>query len=403
MKISVVCLMAIYFKTLLLSLLILFSCLGLGRFGYGMILPSLQSDLHISTTQAGFIGTSNFIGYLIGIFFVSILYKKIETNRLIFASLFFQAICMALMTLFSNYLLVSFFYTLCGFFIAISNVSIMVYISHIVPINIKGKALGIIVTGNGAAIIFSGFLVPFLDSSFLNSSWKINWLIFAFLTIVISFLVNYGLNQHDNKQKESQHNEEKLSLLKSYKFYKISSLYLIFGITYVVYVTFFVTASIDKYSINRYESGYFWSLLGFMSLFSGPIFGSIADKIGAYKTLIIIFSFQTISNLILTLNLGSNSLWVSAILFGLSVWAIPSLITLLSSVEFGVQNTAKVFSLATLIFAFGQIVGPVGAGYIYDINNDFSNVFIISTFLTFLGVIFSFIFSLKQKKKKIIS
>lgn len=391
--------MAIYFKTLFSSIFIIFASLGLGRFAYGMILPNLQNSLNLSTTQTGFISTSNFIGYLIGIFFVAFLYKKFETYKLITLSLILQACSMFCMTLFSDYLLISLFYTLTGFFTAVSNVSIMVYIAHVIPSNMKGKALGIIVTGNGLAIIFSGFLVPLIDNNFLVSSWKINWIIFAFLTFLIAFIVRYGLSSHDNKAVE-QKEEKPLKVFSSKKFYKIALLYFIFALTYVVYVTFFVTASIEKYDINIDKSGYFWSLLGFMSLFSGPVFGSIADKIGAYKTLIIIYSLQTIASIILVLDLPANYLWISVILFGSSAWTIPSLIMLLTSQEFGLQNTAKVFSMATFIFAIGQIIGPVGAGYLHDIEGNFSTVFMISSLLTFVGVILCFIFSLTKQTTK---
>ncbi len=164
---------------------------------------------------------------------------------------------------------------------------------------------------------------------------------------------------------------------------------------------FFVTAAIDKYEISVYTSGYFWALLGFMSLFSGPVFGSLADKIGAYKTLIIIYIFQTFANLILALDLSVHYVWVSAVLFGTSAWAIPSLITLLCSQEFGIHHTAKVFSTATLIFALGQVAGPIGAGFIYDLNSDFSAVFLVGAILTLTAAITSFIFSRKTKKKLI--
>ena len=384
--------MSIYYKTLFSAILIIFASLGLGRFSYGMILPDLQNSLQISTTQAGFISTANFIGYMIAIFFVSSFYKKYETSSLICISLMLQALCMFCMVLFSDYLFISFFYTLSGFFAALSNVSVMVYIAHVIPSHIKGKALGIAVTGIGFGIIFSGFIVPFIEDIISDSAWKVTWIIFSILVLLISFFVKSGLKQHDNKQHQDIQEKPTKELLTSLSFYKIAFLYLVFGITYVVYVTFFVTASIDKYNISSYEAGYFWSVLGTMSLLSGPLFGTLSDKIGAFKTLIFIYIFLTVSNLIIASNLGANSLWISAILFGLSAWAVPSLITLLSSQEFGVQNTAKVFSLATLIFASGQVVGPIGAGYIYDIYNDFSNIFFLCAIITFIAAISSSIF-----------
>jgi|GEM_PF-971149 len=392
--------MSKYTKTLMTSILIIFASIGLGRFSYGMILPDLQNSLSISTTQAGFVGTANFIGYLIAIFFVSSIYKKYETSTLISISLFLQALSMFFMTVFSQYLIISFFYTFSGFFAAISNVSIMIYIAHIIPSHIKGKALGIIVTGIGFSIIFSGFVVPQIENYISNQAWRSSWLLFAVLVFLIAIFVKLNLSNDSSKHTHSSKAKTSKELFQSLNFYKIALLYLLFGITYVVYVTFFVTASIEKYNISTYEAGYFWSILGTMSLLSGPFFGYLSDKIGAYKTFVIIYICLSISYLIIALDLDSSFLWISAILFGLSAWAVPSLITVLSTQEFAIQNTAKVFSLATLVFASGQIIGPIGAGYLYDIYENFSNVFLLCALLTCIAALLSLIFSRRAYKKE---
>lgn len=44
--------------------LVVFGALGLARFGYTMVLPSMQLGLGLSNTQAGGIATANLIGYL---------------------------------------------------------------------------------------------------------------------------------------------------------------------------------------------------------------------------------------------------------------------------------------------------------------------------------------------------
>jgi len=392
--------MSKYTKILIAAILIIFASIGLGRFSYGMILPDLQSSLAISTTQAGFIGTANFIGYLIAIFFVSSFYKKYSSNLLISISLFLQALSMFMMTLFSNYLIISFFYSFSGFFAAISNVSIMIYIAHIIPSHMKGKALGIVVTGIGFSIIFSGFMVPLIESFISNEAWKISWILFGVLVFCIALFVKIGLPNDTSKQAHHAKPKTSKELFQSLKFYKIALLYLLFGITYVVYVTFFVTASIEKYQISTHEAGYFWSVLGTMSLLSGPCFGYLSDKIGTYKTFIIIYIFLSISYVLIALNLHASILWVSAVLFGLSAWAVPSLITVLSTQEFSIENTAKVFSLATLVFSAGQIIGPLGAGYLYDIYNSFSNVFILCALLTSIAAIIALVFSINHQKMK---
>ena len=62
--------MLTYKKTLIASFLILCGCLGLGRFGFGMVLPNIQNSLLLTTTQIGFISSTNFWGYIVGIVFV---------------------------------------------------------------------------------------------------------------------------------------------------------------------------------------------------------------------------------------------------------------------------------------------------------------------------------------------
>src|SRR3990172_7223494 len=47
--------------------LTVFSCLGLARFAYSMLLPSMGKALALGYDQMGFIGTGNFAGYLFAV------------------------------------------------------------------------------------------------------------------------------------------------------------------------------------------------------------------------------------------------------------------------------------------------------------------------------------------------
>lgn len=387
-----------YIKIILSSFLVIFACIGFGRFAFGMVLPNMQSSLEITTTQVGLIGTSNFIGYIIGILFANILYSKYTTHKLIFTTMLLQGLSMLAMIIFDDYILISIVYTLSGFFAAIVNMAIMSYLSKVVPKEIRGKILGIVVSGNGLAIILSGQIVPFIENSTSYIPWKISWIIFSLIVIAVAFLSQAGIKKH------ASHNIPEIKIkAKEYfvipSFWKISILYIIFGITYVVYVTFFVSAVIDKYNISSSISGDFWALIGFTSMFSGFIFGILADKIGPYKSLVFVFILQTIAHFLLSIDIGSVAIWLSAILFGISVWSIPSIITLLTSLHFDVKRTTQVLSLVTLLFAAGQAVSPVAAGYLYDQSKDFSDVFMITSILTLIAAIFSFIFSRQPIKQ----
>ena len=388
-----------YIKIVISSFLVILGCLGFGRFAFGMVLPNMQNSLEITTTQVGFIGTANFVGYIVGILFANFFYKRFTTYKLIFSTIILQGLCMLSMIFFDNYLFISLFYSFSGFFAALVNISIMAYISNVVPKNIRGKALGIVVSGSGLAIILSGQIVPYVENYVSHMPWKISWAIFSFCILLIAFLCQPGIKKHaSHKVAETKVKAKEYFTIPS--FWKISIIYMIFGITYVVYVTFFVSAVIDKYNVSTSLSGNFWALLGFCSIFSGFLFGILADKIGPYKSLIFVYSLQSIAHFILAINIGEYAIWVSAILFGISVWSIPSIVTLLTSLHFDVKRTAQVLSLVTLLFASCQALAPVLAGFIYDITKDFSNVFMITSILTLIAVLISFIFS-KQEIKQV--
>jgi len=384
--------MKLYIKSIIASFLIILACLGFGRFSFGMVLPNIQESLSLSTTQAGFIGTSNFIGYFIGIFFANYLYKKYTTHKLIFYTILLQAFSMSLMILVNDYLLISFFYSFSGFFSAIANIAVMAYLSNVIPKNIRGKALGLVVSGSGLAIVLSGQIVPFTQDIVEDVPWKTAWLIFSLTLVFVAFASQPGIKKHANHSISNLKYKTKEFITDS-NFWKIAFIYIIFGFTYSIYVTFFVSAVIEKYDFSTHVSGNFWTLLGFMSIFSGFLFGMIADKIGVYKTLIFVYAIQTIAHGTLAFNLPAYSTWLSVILFGISVWSIPSLVTLLCSINFDKNKTAKVFSLVTILFATFQAFGPFIAGIIHDLTNDYSNIFILTSFLTLITVFISFIFS----------
>ncbi len=374
---------------IIVGISVLFASLGLGRFVFGMVLPDLKSDLGLTVTESGFLSTGNFVGYLAGLLFSGVFYSKIGALRLIFFSLIGQSLSMFLMLLFDSYPIIIFFYLVCGFFGALSTIAIMSHITQSVGKDIRGKAAGILYMGSGSAIVLSGYLVPFVDRFYGDCSWRAVWGIFALITALVSLVVKFSLQEDLPLSTQIVQKSSIRRLIGDKRFLLIGGLYFCFGITYVVFVTFFVLASMQKWGISSYLSADFWIVLGFLSIFSGPIFGILSDKIGRFKTLSIVFFIQSIANLIMALSLPQFSLWFSAFFFGISVWATPSIMAVVTAETFGIEKTASIFSKITLVFAIGQIIGPIGAGYAADLAGGFSYSFGFSFCVAFFGFILS--------------
>lgn len=59
------------------GMLVLFSCLGLARFSFGMLLPSMSESLQLSYSDRGYLSAGYLIGYLLMVGFVSRVMSRI--------------------------------------------------------------------------------------------------------------------------------------------------------------------------------------------------------------------------------------------------------------------------------------------------------------------------------------
>ena len=72
----------------------MFCGLGLGRFAFGMLLPSMSASLALSYTQSGILGFANLIGYLVAVLLSPLILPRFGTRLTSTASLFVIAASM---------------------------------------------------------------------------------------------------------------------------------------------------------------------------------------------------------------------------------------------------------------------------------------------------------------------
>lgn len=379
--------------------LVLFSCLGLARYAYTMLLPRMQAGLGLPYDRMGFIGTANFAGYLVSVLLAPALIRRFHPRATITVGLVLIGVCMLGISLSHSFFMIALLYTMVGLGGGFANIPMMALVTYWFRSEQRGKAAGLVIGGNGAAIIFAGFLIPLLNRMYGADGWRSGWLVLGLISLMVAVCAVGLLRNHpsdlglepvgravpvspDQIKPRERRGDGRILL-------RLGVLYLIFGATFMVYGTFIVTTMVKEYGFSEQKAGLYWSWVGFFSLFSGVGFGTLSDIIGRKRGLVLVFMVQTAAYLLAGLKLGSTGLIVSIVLYGLAVFAIPAIMAAAIGDYLGLSRAATAFATVTIFFAAGQTIGPGGAGLIAGAQGTFTTAYQVASLLTALAAVFA--------------
>jgi sugar phosphate permease len=392
---------------------ILFACLGLGRFAIGMLLPSMGLALDLNYSQMGFIGTGNFMGYMVSVLFSGMVAARLGARNSIFLGLLLVGGTMALISQTTTFFQVLVLYTITGIGTGLANMPLMGLISHWFLKQTRGRAAGTMLSGNGLAIVFAGVFVPWINGAAGAGGWRIAWICMALISLVIAVVAlvllrndpaqkglapvgkDIGEEKTDKKNSENRAKNSISSCQNSEKasprtMVYLGWIYLCFGATYSVYVTFIVTALVNDHGFGEGAAGSFWAVVGALSIFSGPLFGGLSDRMGRRKGLMIAYGLFAIAYSLAAAPLPKVFLYVSIIMFGLIVWSIPTIMSAAVGDYMGPAQAVRALGFVTLFFGAGQIAGPAMAGFLADVTGSFGTGFWFCAGLTGLAAVLSF-------------
>ena len=378
--------------------LCIFACLGLGRFAIGMLLPAMGKSLGLTYSQMGLISTFNFFGYLLAVLVSGRMQALLGARKLIFLALLLISVSAALIGLGEGILSITLLYTLTGIGSGAANVPMMGLVASWFTSRLRGRAAGFVVIGSGFAILLSGYIIPLLNGLRVEG-WRLSWFSLGGTVFVISLICWFVLRDKpqdiglEKVGKQQMPVEDGLAPvfrpLNKKAIFHCGAIYFIFGFTYVIYATFIVTVLVNEYGFTEKVAGTFWSWVGFLSLASGPVFGTLSDRLGRKAGLMIVFSIQTLSYLLVGLQLQGMALALSIGCFGIVAWSIPSIMIALVGDLVGSQNTVRVFGFITFVFGLGQISGPYLSGLMAEKTGNFSTSFLMAACMTILAVFIS--------------
>ena len=379
--------------------LVVFGALGLARFGYTVVLPAMQTGLEMDNTQAGVLATSNLVGYLTLSVLGGALAAKFGPRLVITTGLVLAGVGMLLTGMVEHILPAALWRAVTGIGSGASNVPMMALLAAWFVSRRRGLATGIAATGSSIGLITVGPLVPRILEEYAGRGWRVSWLIFGAATLIIALLAGMSLRNRPGDlglEALGEANGKRISgpqtgLLEWGRVYRapevwyLGLVYVAFGFSYIIYLTFFTKFLISEGSYTQAAAGTLFMTMGWFSLLCGLVWGAVSDIIGRRRTLIIVYLIHALAFSMFGLWRTPTGFTISAILFGITAWSIPAIMAATCGDVLGPRLAPAALGFITLFFGVGQAIGPSVAGVMADASGTFVSAYLLAAFVAVLG------------------
>jgi sugar phosphate permease len=410
---------------LVVSTLVIFVSLGLARFGYTMVLPSMQDSLDLDNTQAGGLATVNLLGYSILAVLGGALASRYGPRRVITAGLLVGGISMVLTGTASGFSSAAFWRFTTGLASGAGNVPAMGVLASWFGARRRGLASGVAVTGSSIGLVMLGPTVPRIIAAGGDDGWRTVWFIFGGVALGMAAVVYFVMRDRPSevgvsplgghtrglyepgpgtvadppagpagaRMTGSSSARGKAGGLQWGLVYRdpavwhLGLVYTAFGFAYIIYMTFFTKYLVNEGGYTSTQAGNLFMLMGWVSFSCGIIWGSVSDAIGRKWALVIVYLIQAVSFSLFDLWATPAGFTVSAILYGLTAWSIPAIVAATCGDILGPQMAPAALGFVTLFFALGQAAGPTVAGALADSSGSFGSAFLLAAAVSLLGAV----------------
>lgn len=378
---------------------------GFGRMSYTIILPAMKDGLSFNYTQLGLLGTGNFIGYLTMAIIGGFLAARFGSRIVITVALLLMGGTMILTGFATSFGHIFAMRLLTGLGNGAAYVPAMALGSTWFAMKKRGFATGIVSGGIGAGTLISGLIVPPILAAFGQEGWRFAWYILGGAVLAISGVVcafvrnrpeDRGLNQvgaNEAVPSPAASAAPKVSSLQWTSVIKMGNIwylglvYFFYGLSYIIYMVFFAAYLVKEMGYTQEAAGGLWALVGGLSVFCGMIWGGISDRVGRSKGAALAYLSLGLSYVVFALIKADVGFYLSAVIFGLTAWSIPTIMAAAAGDFVGPRLAPAGLGFVTLFFGIGQALGPALGGYLADVSKSFTLSFLVAGGISFVGMI----------------
>ncbi|PEJ75732.1 MFS transporter [Bacillus wiedmannii] len=366
----------------LIGIFLIITTTGFARMAYGIILPFMQEGLHLSTAQSGMLGTILFLGYLLTVGTSGIFTIRFGAKSVLLIGSWFVVISLMGLAFVSSFWIVAFCMLCAGAGSALVYTPLMSITVGWFP-DKRGTVMGLLLSGAGIGMLFSGIIVPYIVRTFPEYSWRGAWFLFGVITCIIVFAASVVL-----KTPEVTEDEQKMSnksfLWKTKELYIIAWMYFIVGVVYLIPNLYQTSFMIDS-GISASISGTVYAIAGIFSIVGASVWGVISDRIGIKKSLCSALLLAIIGDMVPIIFGNITGFIVSAIIWGSSLGGILLLIQVAASKQVSPKYVSMAISFISVFYAVGQMIGPGLAGWVIG-RSGYALAYVLGAFGFFMCI-----------------
>ena len=345
--------------------------LGITRFAYGLLLPTMRSDLGWSFTVAGSMNTANALGYLLGALITPWLLRRTTAASLLVLGSLLASVFMAGSGFFTDaspLLLQRLLAGVASALVFIAGGLLAARLGALAPTHM-GLILGLYYGGTGLGILLSAVMVPAVlqAASQVPHGWAWAWWVLAVACLLatgVLALVGRRLQLLTAPSIDAA----QTAIQRTFKWRDFApSLvgYMLFGMGYIGYMTF-VVALLKEQGASAQAITTFYALLGLAVMASSRIWAGLLDRYKGGQALAMLNALLGVATVLPALTSAWPLVLLSGVLFGGVFLSVVASTTALVRHNLPQSQWAAGISAFTIVFAAGQIVGPTVVGWVAD-------------------------------------
>jgi predicted MFS family arabinose efflux permease len=335
--------------------------LGLARFSYALLLPSMRIDLGWSYADAGAMNTANAAGYLAGALIAAPVTRRFGIKGTFFAGILVTALGVGAAGLTSRFMVLLSLRILAGLSGALAFVA-----GGSMTAAVSGSAaraplaLGIYFAGGGLGVAMSALTVPLLLDTV---GWRGGWMVLGALAltatlIALPALLRAPLPAEQYTAKESAWSPRNMSI-------ELGG-YVLFGAGYIAYATFIIAQLRENSHFTPQEIAFFWAFLGCAAIAGVFAWGPVLTRLRGGRGAAAVIAVVTLGAVLPLLSGSRPIAYLSALLFGGSFLSTITAVTSFARRTAPPEAWTKAIAALTVAFGIGQCVGPILSGYLSD-------------------------------------